>query len=179
MAEHSFIRTTPFVLKGDQSQLEEVPDQIFVDLHGIGDTKFLYAGCYDQAVQDCVVMGDNCFVLKVRPELRGLLISQLRKQCKVMKIYRYPEKPETRLLMTEELSVRFMEETSSEKRRACLGRYFTESCQDRDPEDGAYRLKGALAADPLSASRSLKRESAIQEAALLAFTFPTRVLMAT
>ena len=179
MAEYSFIRTTPFVLRGDQSQLEQVPGEIFMDLDGERDTQFLYAGCYDQAVQDCVVMGDSCFVLKVRPELRGLLISQLREQCKVMKVYRYAEKPETRLLLAEELSVLFSAEASSEERKSCLGRYFTESSQNSDPQDGSYRLRSELAADPLSASRSLELESAIKEAAPLAFTFPARALMAT
>lgn len=176
MTDYSFIRTTPFVLKENLEDLEQILDEVFIDLEDSRDTQLLSVSCYEQAVADCIVMGDNCFLLKVRPDLRGLLLSELGKDCKVFRVFRYAGRPETRLLLTGELSVQFSEGTSREKRRSYLDRYFTDAAAEKDLAEGTYRLKETFLKDPLMIARSLKRDPALAEVAPLAFTFPARAL---
>ena len=44
MRGHSIIRSTPFILRGDQSGLQQVEDELFLDLKGQGDTQFINGG---------------------------------------------------------------------------------------------------------------------------------------
>jgi len=176
MPGHSIIRSTPFILRGDQSGLQQVVDEVFLDLGGEGDTKFLSVGCYEQAVRDCVVMGDNCFLLKIRADLRGLILAELGKNHSVYRVYRYQDRPETRLLLAPKLEVQFKSETPAEERRRCLSRYFSNVSNESDPSDGVYSLSEELSGHPLSACERLKTEAAIADAALLAFTFSSRLI---
>jgi hypothetical protein len=179
MSDYSFLRSSPFVLRGDQDDLEQIPDEVFLDIQGARDTQLLTIGCYDQAVKECIVMGDDCFLLKIRPDMRGLLMSQLRPNFRVYRTYTYPRKPETRLILTEDLSIRFKPGASPEERRDCLERYFVGAEETDGSEEFLCRLRPHLADDPLAAHGTICGEATIQDAGLNAYAFPIRALLTT
>jgi hypothetical protein len=179
MTENVFMRTRQIIPEGEDRDLEQVPDELFLDLQGRRETQFLAVSCYSQAVQECVVMGGSCFLVRVRPEMRGLLFSQLRDEYRVYRLYRFQSRPETRLLLTEEVLIRFEPEALADDRRTCLLRYCSDAPPDGEVPDGNYHLTPDLAAEPLSTLRNLDAEAEVSKATPLVVSIPSRVLLAS
>lgn len=176
MSDYSFIRTTPFILRGEQHDLEQVPDEIFLDMQEAVDTQFLSVVCYEQAVLDCISMGDSCFLLRLRPDMRGLFISQLKSDCRVYRVYRYQSKPDIRVILTGELSVKFASGASLEDRRSSLQKCCKGITDNHEAKDGSYKLRLARCEDPLSSSRVLGLEGVVKEASPKVYVLPGRAL---
>ena len=178
MAEHSFIRTSPFILRGELRDLMQVAEELFLDMQSTVDSQLLSATCYEHAVLDCIPMGDSCFLIKIRPDMRGLFLSQLNRDCRVFRVCRFGSKPETRLLLTDEISLKFRPTSTAEERRSCIGRYCVATREGEEPKDGTYRLRLNAWDDAITLSKSLRLEKAVEEAWPMAYTLPDRALMA-
>ena len=160
------------LLGGKSHELDVVSDEIFIDLHGGPGTQFLAGTCYGQAVRHCKVIGNDYFLLKVRPDLRSLLMTQLRKVYKVFRVYRFAGEHEGRLLLTDEISLRFEPRSSVEERWGSLRGFFPGPMDDRDLRDGIFRLTGAFREDPILVANALQESPLVLEAVPLVVALP-------
>ena len=171
MSEPSIWAKTLF-LGGVRFDLQLVSDEIFLDLREGPGTQVLAGTCYGQAVLDCRVVGSDYFLLHVRPDMRGLLLSQLKKVYKAFRVYHFRGDTEGRILLTDELVLRFSPAASPEERRESLRRFFPGGVEEANLEDGIYRLSGTFAEDPILVSNALQANSIIVEAAPLIVALP-------
>jgi hypothetical protein len=176
MVDHSIVRTDPIPFAEDISQLDEVRDEVFLDLQGSQDTQFLTIGCYEQAVRECVPMGDDCFLLKVRDELRGLLVCQLHQEHRPYRVYRPTQRPDQRLLIGDDVRIQFYPESSMAERRAVLSDYVSGLERIAKVSNGRYRLIRDLRDNPLTAIRALREQKAIEEVHPYVYPFPAWAL---
>lgn len=160
------------ILDGQRHDLEDVRDEIFMDLHEGPGTQFLAGTCYGQAVLDCKVIGNDYFILKVRPDLRALLLSQLRKVYMAFRVYRLQSGQRGRVLLTNEVLLQFSRGASPEARRASLQRYFPGAGADEILEDGIYRLAGSFSEDPILVTNALQANPMITAAIPLIVAIP-------
>jgi hypothetical protein len=160
------------VLNGEPHSLEVVPDELFMDLHQGAGTEFLAGTCYGQAVRDCKTMGENYFILKVRPELRSLLLSQLRQGFKVFRVYRFEGDREGRILLTDEISIRFDPIATDSQRRDSLQRFFPTQNAGRELKDGIFRLTGTFLEDPILVANALQENPLVVEAVPVLVALP-------
>lgn len=151
------------VLSGKHYDLEDVRDEIFLDLREGPGTQFLAQTCYGQAVIDCCVIGSDYYLLKVRPDMKGLLLSQLREVFKAFRVYRFAGSAGSRILLTDEVFIRFDPDAGLEARRTPLKRFFPGVEYEDDLEDGIYRLAGTFSEDPILVSNALQSSPVVLE----------------
>lgn len=176
MSEPSFAGFKPFVLDGSYPNLEPVRDEIFLDLGDGTGTEFLASTCYGQAVEECLRVGGDRFVLKVRPDMRALLFSQLRENYVASRVYHFAGQPESRLVPTGDLFVRFSSGANREQKLLAVRECFSDLEEEEDLRDGAYRLVGNFSTDPIVASKAIDFNPAIRQVApvMMAIPSPTR-----
>ena len=164
---------TPFMpIRGSHGDVDEIPDELFLDLHDGAGTQLLVATCYGLAVTECVWIGDNHYILKVRPDFRSLLYSQLQEQFQVFKLHRFPGPERERLILTENLSLQFEPGASQADRRTCLELFFSEL--PGTLEDGVYTLTGRHAKDPLLVWKSLELDPVVIQACPVSLAITVR-----
>lgn len=174
MREHSGLAKS-LILDGRRYDLEDVKDEIFIDLREGPGTQFLASTCYGQAVLDCRVVGSDYFILKVRSELRALLLTQLREVYKAFRVYRFADQWEGRVLLTDEMLLRFAPGTTHQEKESTLRRYFPNAGEEGEMEDGIYRLSGTFSEDPILVSNALLENPLIMAATPLIVALPRRL----
>ena len=177
MAGYSIVRTEPSLLTMSETELEDVGGELFLDVHDLRDTQFLGVSCYDSAVLDCVVMGDNCFLLKIRPELRNPLMCQMSDKHAVYRVYRMPRQPEIRVLIARQVGLRFAPETSMEDRRSALGDFLCGLERISVLKDGTYQLTERVSRNPVSALGTLRNLRVVSKVDVYCFNFSSRSLI--
>ena len=163
----------PVLPDGGHEAMDEVDDEVFLDLQDRTGTQHLAATCYGAAVQECLMIDEDAYVLKVRSDMRGLLVSQLRTHYQIYRLFRLPGGPEGKVFPTGRISVRFAPGALPEQRRACLGKYC--DVPGEDVPDGIYGLAGKFAADPISGLRALELEPAILRASPFIVRLPEAI----
>ncbi|MCZ6689337.1 MAG: hypothetical protein O7H41_07010 [Planctomycetota bacterium] len=161
------------ILSGQRHPIEDVRDELFIDFRAGPGTQFLASTCYGAAVIDVQVVGSDYFILKVRPALRALLMSQLRREYRTYRVYCFEGNSEGRILLTDELVLEFTEGASHEARRASLHRYFPSTREEEQLDDGIYRLAGTFSEDPILVSNALQGNPMIASAAPILVAIPT------
>lgn len=177
MAGYSIVRTEPSLLPMSETELEEIDDELFLDVHDLRDTQFLGVSCYDSAVLDCVVMGDNCFLLKIRPELRSPLMCQMGDKHAVYRVYSMPRQPEIRILIARQVGLRFVPETTMEDRRSALGDFVCGLERITVLKDGTYQLAERVSMNPVSALGALRKLPVVSKVDVYFFNFLARSLI--
>jgi hypothetical protein len=174
MSESAPTYLEPFVpVSGRHFEVEELQDELFLDLHDGKGTQFLAGTCYGVAVQDCLRVGENHYILKVRPQMRALLYSQLCRHYRVFKLHRFKGDGESRMILTENLSVRFARHATEEERRQSLLLYFPDLPPESEMEDGIYTLRGKFAEDPLFVWKDLELDGTVLQASPVCLGVPT------
>ena len=171
--EHTFsFPIKVFIAHGEHSEPKLVDDEIFIDLGDGAGTQHLAGTCYGIAVQECLRIGKDCYVLKVRPDMGGLLYSQLKENYKTFRLYRSEGAPESRILLTNTIYIRFAPTSTLEERCRCLGRYFPDVAEAEDLEDGVYALQGKFSEDPIAFRDALQFEVDILRVGLVVEVIP-------
>lgn len=158
--------------RGDEADLEMMDDEIFMDLQDGTGTQFLAETCYGIAVLDCLRIGKDAYILKVRPDMRGMLFSQLKAWYRMCRVYRLTGRPESRLLLTDKIFVQFTTGSTPDQRRLTLGRYMPGAADLDGMEDGVYVLTGKFAEDPIFVVKALELELAVRQAAPVVVALP-------
>lgn len=164
MSHRSFLESNRWVLGPDEVELEEVPDELFMDIHDGTGTHFLARTCYGNAVVECQVIEDDYFLLKVRPELRHALFSELREAFHTSYVYRFVREPSRRILFTDLVFVQFRPLVSDDRRRICLREYFPDVEEGEGVREGIHRMDGEHSKEPILAWKALQLEGPIEEA---------------
>lgn len=175
MTESFSLPIQPFIARGSNGELEPVEDEIFIDLQDGAGTQHLAKTCYGVAVKECLRVGRDAYILKVRPDLRGLLFSELEKNYKTFRVYRPGGDPNRRVLLTDQLFLRFAAETTIEQRQSCLRRYWAGIEQEDDLPNGVYSLTGRFSEDPLFVRQALLLDVAILEVAHVVVAIPCSI----
>ncbi len=162
----------PFIAHGERAVLQQVDDEIFIDLGDGAGTQHLAHTCYGLAVRECLRIGKDCYILKVRPDMRGLLFSQLQEKYNTHRVYRSDGAPDSRVLLTNNIFVRFAPGATLEEKRCCLGRYLPDVAQWEDLEDGVYALTGKFSEDPIILRKVLQFEVAVLRVGLVVVAIP-------
>jgi hypothetical protein len=174
MSETSTTYLEPFVpVSGRHHEVEELQDELFLDLHDGTGTQLLAGTCYGVAVKDCHRVGENHYILLVRPEMRALLYSQLCRSYQIFKLHRFRGDRESRMILTENIHVRFVRDATAKERREALEVYFTDLPGDGDLEDGIFTLGGKFAEDPLFVWKDLELDGAVLQASPVCLPVPT------
>jgi hypothetical protein len=166
----------PFVFRGDPASLRRVEEEVLVVLQAGQDTTALLATCYGVAVQTCLRVGEGTFLLRVRPDLRSLLLSQLRDVFPVSRVYGVVGDTARRILLTDKVSIRWASYASGEPVRDALGRYFPALREASEPRDDIYLLAPRYADDPLVVVQALELEPLVIRAAPVVIAFPVPAL---
>ena len=149
MSDPSFFSSRRTIPTFDISRVEEIHDEIFLALNDVLDTVSHQGTCYGQAVHESLSLGDNHFVLRVRPEMRALLISQLRSSYSTYRIFRVQSHAEQRYLFSGDFLLRFSPEATDEQKREALRPIF-EQIDSRCPvPNGIYELPASMQEDPV------------------------------
>ncbi|MCZ6690581.1 MAG: hypothetical protein O7H41_13365 [Planctomycetota bacterium] len=173
MGDHQVPRIKPFVLGGELQDLEPVRDEIFLDLQDGTGTEFLAGTCYGQAVEECLRVQDSGFILKVRRDMRALLLSQLKQKYKAFRVYRLAGQPESRLVPTGDLLVRFSSEATPSQRLLAVKECFSGLGGEEETRDGTFRLTGKFASDPIVACKAIEFNPAIRQVVPLMEAIPS------
>ena len=160
------------ILDGERHPIEDIRDELFIDFRAGPGTQFLASTCYGAAVTDVQVIGSDYFILKVRPALRALLMSQLRREYMTYRVYRFEGSSEGRVLLTHEIVLEFTEGASTDARRATLQRYFPSTQDEEQLDDGIYKLAGTFSEDPILVSNALQGNPMIASAAPIMVAIP-------
>ena len=173
MGDQQFQGSKPFVLEGELQDLEPVRDEIYLDLQDGTGTEFLAGTCYGQAVEECLRVQDSGFILKVRRDMRALLLSQLMEKYKAYRVYRLAAQPETRLVPTGDLLVRFSSGASWSQRLLAVQECFFGLEDEEETRDGTFRLTGKFASDPIVACMAIEFNPAIRRVVPLMVAIPS------
>jgi hypothetical protein len=163
----------PFIYSGRKDDLRRVDEEILVDFSDGVDAKYLEDTCCGIAVQDWTRLGDTSYLLKVRPDMRGMLTSQLEDKCTVLRVYRMGDGSGGRSLFTGQMCLHFTEWSSQEDRRSFLERYFPKEGYRPEVEDGMYQLSEMLMEDLGKTWQSLSLEEVILRATPVLAGVPT------
>ena len=150
-----FLGFKPFALDSRRTNLEPIRGELVIDLSGGASTKHLASTCYGVAVKDCLRIQGDIFRLEVRPDLRPLLLSQLREHYGAYRVYRTTEEPEKRTVPTGEMLVKFVPGASLESKWLGVAGCFEGLSREDDIQDGVYRLAGKFSTDPIVAYRAI------------------------
>ncbi|MCZ6690582.1 MAG: hypothetical protein O7H41_13370 [Planctomycetota bacterium] len=164
MSDHPPLQLKPFILPWSRAGLEQVDDEIFVRLQEGQDTSPLAGTCYEVAVRECLRIAKDAFILKVRPELRVPLLSQLKEHCQAFRVFRSKGNPGSRILLTDQLSVRFASYATREQLRASLSRYFPGLADGEEPHDGIFQVATTYSGDPMAVSKALELDPLVLQA---------------
>lgn len=163
----------PFIYSGRKDDLQRVEEEILVDFADGVEAKFLEDTCCGIAVQDWTRLGDSSYLLRVRPDMRGMLMSQLEGQCTVLRVYQVGDGSGGRSLFTGKMCLHFTEWSSQEDRQSFLERYFPKERYRPEIEDGMYQLSEMLVKDLGKTWRSLSMEEVILKATPVLAGVPT------
>ncbi|MCZ6690455.1 MAG: hypothetical protein O7H41_12710 [Planctomycetota bacterium] len=165
----------PTVSDGGFRDLTQFEDELFLDLSDGQGTQFLASTCYGIAVAESLSVSNNCYILKVRSDMRGLLLAQLRKNYQVARVYAMRNEPSRRYLLTSMVHIRFAPDVVKEDKLACARKYFKDLLEEEELVDGIYQLAENFSLDPTSAGGALDLDSTVLRAApvLAAITTPT------
>lgn len=175
MVEPTRMWLKPTVPGGGWFDLHEVRDELFMDLTDGTGTHHLATTCYGVAVKECFRIGIDYYILKVRTDLIGILLTELRSSYKVSRLHTLADKPGSRLLLTDKMMVRFVPGTPVDERRSCLEKYCGQFEGDHEIPDGIFLLDGKFLNDPVSAWRAAELESTILRAAPVVLTIPLAI----
>ena len=150
MSDPSFFFSQRTIPTFDIDRVEEVQDEIFVALKDVLDTVSNDGTCYGQAVEESISVGEGNFVLRVRPGLRGLLLSQLRPSYPAHRVFRIKSHAEQRYLFSGDFLVRFAPEASDDQKREALAPLFENLEDDCPVPNGIYEVPEALQDNPVA-----------------------------
>lgn len=162
-----------FIPRGDQADLVAVEDEIFLDLRDGTGTQFLAGTCYGMAVRDCLRIGRDAYVLKLRPDMRGLLLSELQAHYRSDRVWRLGGEPKGRVLLTDKVFVRFTSGSGQDQRRAALHAFLPDLEAGIAIEDGVYLLTGKFSMDPIFVAKALELDSAVVRSSPVVMTLPS------
>lgn len=160
------------VLQGETFDIELVQNELFLDMENGPGTQALAGTAYGAAVRDCKVIGKDYFLLQVRPEMRGILWRQLKEFYKCFRVFRFSGEPESRLLLTDEISIRFEPTSTLIERIAYLEKFFPGEREAEDVTDGIYRLTGTFLDDPILVANALQESPLILSAVPIIVAYP-------
>ena len=164
MPRHSFMKTNVWILGPDDTDVEEVPDELFMDMSDGRGTRFLARTCYGRAVKECLMIEDDFFLLRVRPDQRVKLFLELSESYRVSFVYRFSTRPSRRFILTDEMFVAFKAEISEERKRICVREYFRDVQDGQSLRGGIFKLSPLHLQEPIFAWKVLPLEQAIEEA---------------
>ena len=164
MPRPSFFETNAWILGPDDTDVEEVPDELFMDMSDGRGTRFLARTCYGRAVRECLTIEDDFFLLRVRPDQRVRLFLELSETYRVSFVYRFSTSPSRRFLLTDKLFIEFKARTTEERKRTCLREYFRNVRNGQNIRRGIYRLSPFYSMEPIFAWKVLSLEQPIAEA---------------
>ena len=164
MPRRSFMKTNLWILGPDDTGVEEVSDELFLDMSSGESTRFLARTCYGRAVKECLTIENDFYLLRVRPDQRVKLFLELCKRCRVSFVYRFSTTPNRRFILTDELFVDFKAGTPEELMRTCLREYFQDVQDGQSVKRGIYRLNPLHSKEPIFVWKVLPLEQAIEEA---------------
>ena len=164
MPRPSFTETNRWILGPEDTAVEEIPDELFMDMSGGKSTRFLARTRYGRAVRECLPIEDDLFLLRVWPDQRVKLFLELSETYKVSFVYRFSTSPSRRFLLTDKLFIEFEAGTAEERKRVCLREYFRDVEEGRSATRGIYRLSLLYSMEPIFAWKILPMEQPIEEA---------------
>ena len=156
----------PVIFSRDQGELVPIDEEVFLELRQSEDSRFLSKTCYGIAVQECARLTGDSFLLRVRPDMRTLLVSQLAQHCIALRVYRMVGDRDTRFIFTGRMCIRFTEWSSREDRLDLMTRYFPSRAEDDPILDGMYPLEIERSRDLRGAWNDLSVEASILSARL-------------
>ena len=165
----------PIVLQNGCEDLQEVTDELLLDIRAPEATVVLARTSYSVAVRECAQMGEGGpYVLKVNPDLRTLLISQMTGTCSALRIYQFKDQPETRMVLTGKMQVRIASYCPAEERQSIMTNYFSHDESEESLGQGMYHLNEKHAKNPLRAWKALEQETLVVKASpiLLVLSIP-------
>lgn len=172
MSYPPIFRTRREILTDTSIYLEEVRDEIVLDMDGEQDTLALAGTCYGAAVRECQPIGSKYYLLKVRPDMRRLLLLQLRGIYRAFPVCAFPEDPGKGWVLTGEAYLRFAPEATTEQRRASLEAVFGEFPGGTPLPNGTYDLPGPCAASPQDTCARLRKQPFVLQASPVGISVP-------
>jgi hypothetical protein len=172
MSYPPIFRTRREILTDVSRYLEEIRDEVVLDMEGDRDTLALAGTCYGAAVRECIPTSAGYYLLKVRPDMRQLLLLQLRGIYGAYPVYHFPEDPGRRWILTGEAYLRFAPEATTEQRQASLEAVFGEFPEGTPLPNGTYDLPGASAGSPQDACARLRKQPFLLQASPVGVSVP-------
>jgi hypothetical protein len=172
MSYPPILRARREILADVSLYLEEVRDEVVLDMDGKRDTLALAGTCYGAAVRECLPIGTHTYLLKVRPDMRRLLLLQLRGIYGAYPVCHFPEDPGKRWILTGEAYLRFAPEATTEQRRSSLEAVFGEFPEGTPLPNGTYDLPGGCAGSPQDTCARLRKQPFVLQASPVGVSVP-------
>lgn len=163
----------PIIHSKELGSLVPVDDEIFLELRECKETRFLLKTCYEIAVLDCMRITEDSFILRVRPDMRTLLLSQLGATSVALRLYATDKAPDHRYIFSGRMAIRFTEWSSQDDRRAMLREYFPSRADDPNIVDGMFPLGPERARDLRRAVKELGAEESVIQASPVILAIPS------
>jgi hypothetical protein len=163
MTDPYAVKIRPFIPDGKIHMLQEVEDEIYLDLPAGVGTQVLARTCYGRAVRDCERIGSDQYILKVIPELRRLLLRELRGLFTALRVYRFQGDATNRILLTGRMHVRFESYAQEGDGLEGLEQFFVDLPEEETPPEGIFTLAPKYAEDPILACRELGWNAQIEQ----------------
>ena len=162
-------------LDREGKKVEEIQEELLLDLEDGKGTQFLSGTCYGEAVRECRRIGEDQYVLEVRPDMRMLLHRQLREHYKVYRVFRFKGETGSRAVFTGEVLLRFRPSTFGHERCSTIKNHVAKPQRFAEPRDGFYDLADHLRETPVAASISLELDPVIERASPVICILPDGV----
>ncbi len=159
-------------LDQEGKKVAEISEELLLDLDDGAGTQFLASTCYGEAVTECRRVGEDQYILEVRSDLRLLLYRQLREHYKVYRMFRFVDDPDSRLVFTGEVHLRFRPSTYGHERCSTIRNHVADPKGHAEPQDGFYSLVDHLRETPVAGSISLDLDPVIEKASPVIFILP-------
>lgn len=156
----------------DMSRVEETQDEIFLEIEEILDTVALEGSCYGEAVVESDALSSTRFVLRVKPELRLLLLSQLQTAHRAYRVFRIRSHPDQRYLFSGDYLLRFAPEATEAQKREALSPFFESIEESCLVPNGIYEVPEELREDPLVTQAAIADRPFVIQAVPVFVTLP-------
>lgn len=163
MTDPYAVKIRPFIPDGKLQMLEEIEDEIYLDLPAGVGTQVLARTCYGRAVRECERIGSDQYILKVIPDLRRLLLRELRGTFTALRVYRFRGDASTRILLTGRMHVRFESFAQEGDGLDGLEQFFIDLPEEETPPEGIFTLAPKYAEDPILACRELDWNAQVEQ----------------
>ena len=153
------------------SILSRVDSEIFLRVREGDDREFSCVPSYVVAVRDCLDLGNDAYLLKVRPDMHRRLHSELQPGYEVHGVYEIGSDHTDRFVLLDRIFADFGPDSTPADRTKILTHYCIDMPADGGATESEYQLRPEFAQDPLAAARRMWERAPLAEISVIALRF--------